>query len=53
MMTTSGLTFTPWVSSSKKRSRPALEAGMGASRFRFFALTVSQPKISPIVKSSH
>ena len=39
--TTSGLTLMPRVSSSKKRSRPALEAGMGASRFLFLLLKAS------------
>lgn len=34
----SGLTLTPLVSSSKKRSSPALEAGIGASFFLFLAL---------------
>jgi len=34
MRTISGLIFTPWVSSLKNVSRPALEAGMGALSFR-------------------
>jgi hypothetical protein len=37
MITTSGRIFTPGVSSSKKRSRPALAAGIGASRFLLFS----------------
>jgi len=36
--TNSGRTFMPWVSSSKKRSRPALAAGMGACFSRLFFL---------------
>jgi|YelNatPaOPRAMG01_1025707.scaffolds.fasta_scaffold03056_22 hypothetical protein len=35
----SGLTFTPSVSSSKNRNSPALAAGMGADRSFFFLLT--------------
>jgi hypothetical protein len=34
----SGLTFTPSVSSSKKRNSPALAAGIGADRSLFFLL---------------
>jgi hypothetical protein len=37
MITTSGRILTPGVSSSKKRSSPALAAGIGASRFRLFS----------------
>lgn len=37
-ITTSGLILMPLVSSSKKRRRPALDAGNGASRFRFLLL---------------
>jgi len=37
MITTSGRTLIPGVSSSKKRSKPALAAGIGASRFRLFS----------------
>lgn len=37
MITTSGRIFIPGVSSSKKRRRPALAAGMGASRLRLFS----------------
>jgi len=40
MRSTSGFTFMPWVSSSKKRSNPALWAGMGAFFSRFFSLLV-------------
>jgi len=36
--TSSGLTFMPFVSSSKNRSSPALAAGMGALLSRFFSL---------------
>ena len=35
--TTSGGTLTPGVSSSKNRSKPALAAGIGASRLRRFS----------------
>jgi hypothetical protein len=40
MMTTSGRTFIPGVSSSKNLSRPALAAGIGASRLRLFSRLV-------------
>jgi len=37
----------PWVSSSKKRSRPALAAGMGALFSRFFCLLLLLMGVSP------
>ena len=37
--TISGLIFTPWVSSLKKVSRPALEAGIGALSFLLILFT--------------
>ena len=37
IITTSGLILIPGVSSSKKRSSPALAAGIGDSRFRLFS----------------
>ena len=40
MITTSGLIFTPGVSSSKNRSKPALAAGIGDSRLRLFSRAV-------------
>jgi len=39
--TNSGRIFIPWVSSSKKRSRPALAAGIGARFARLFPLRLS------------
>ena len=39
VMTIFGLTLNPFVSSSKNRSRPALEAGRGALFFFLLALT--------------
>lgn len=39
VMTIFGLTLNPLVSSSKNRSRPALEAGRGAPLFFLLALT--------------
>jgi len=38
-ITYSGLIFTPWVSSSKNRNKPALEAGSG-SLLCFFLLLI-------------
>jgi len=38
--TNSGRIFMPWVSSSKKRSKPALAAGMGARFSRLLPLRV-------------
>ncbi len=38
-ITNSGLIFTPWVSSSKNRNKPALEAGSG-SLLCFFVLPI-------------
>jgi len=38
IMTSSGFILMPWVSSPKKRSRPALAAGIGPLFSRFFCL---------------
>ena len=51
MITTSGLIFTPGVSSSKNRSNPALAAGMGASLLRRFSRAVDIPN-QPILRWS-
>lgn len=49
--TTSGFTFTPLVSSSKNRSKPALEAGKGA--FFFLLLNLIHKKIKHYYLNSY
>ena len=46
MRTISGLIFTPWVSSLKNVSRPALEAGIGALSFLLLIDSPTSPNRS-------
>lgn len=56
MRTTSGLIFTPWVSSLKNVSRPALEAGIGALFFllliRFYEAPLPFLSVAPLMAYS-